>query len=124
VPPTSESAAGTGPGHPDYRFTLANERTLLAWLRTGLALVAGGVAVASYVPALGVSWGGGAVGLALVATGLGTALAGYRRWRRNERATAADAPLSGGPEVPALVTLVAAVVLLVAVLVVAEVAGR
>jgi putative membrane protein len=124
VPPASESATHPGAGHPDYRFTLANERTLLAWLRTGLALVAGGVAVASYVPGLGASWGGGAVGLALVATGLGTALAGYRRWRRNERAIAAGAPLPGGPEVPALVALVTAVVLLVTVLLVAEVAGR
>lgn len=25
---------------PDYRFSLANERTFLAWLRTGLALIA------------------------------------------------------------------------------------
>jgi hypothetical protein len=32
---------------PDYRFTLANERTFLAWIRTALALIAGGVAVAS-----------------------------------------------------------------------------
>ena len=30
---------------PDPRFTLANERTLLAWLRTTLALLAAGVAV-------------------------------------------------------------------------------
>ncbi|ANS31151.1 hypothetical protein WSS_A00165 [Rhodococcus opacus M213] len=30
---------------PDYRFTLANERTFLAWIRTALALLAGGVAV-------------------------------------------------------------------------------
>ena len=26
---------------PDYRFTLANERTFLAWMRTSLALIAG-----------------------------------------------------------------------------------
>ncbi|MGA9597271.1 MAG: DUF202 domain-containing protein, partial [Acidimicrobiia bacterium] len=32
---------------PDPRFSLANERTFLAWIRTGLAFVAGGVAVAA-----------------------------------------------------------------------------
>ena len=31
---------------PDIQFILANERTLLAWIRTGLTLIAGGVAVA------------------------------------------------------------------------------
>ena len=30
----------------DYRFSLANERTFLAWIRTSLALVAGGIVVA------------------------------------------------------------------------------
>ena len=30
---------------PDVRFTLANERTFLAWIRTSLALIAGGVAL-------------------------------------------------------------------------------
>lgn len=30
---------------PDYRFTFANERTFLAWVRTGLALLAAGVAL-------------------------------------------------------------------------------
>jgi putative membrane protein len=34
--------AGT---EPDPRFTLANERTFLAWTRTALALIAGGVAL-------------------------------------------------------------------------------
>ena len=39
---------------PDYRFTLANERTFLAWIRTALALIAGGVAVVQLVPAFGI----------------------------------------------------------------------
>ena len=35
---------------PDPRFTLANERTFLAWMRTSLALVAGGVALEALTP--------------------------------------------------------------------------
>src|SRR4051812_33113486 len=35
---------GTG-SDPDARFSLANERTFLAWIRTSLALLAGGVAL-------------------------------------------------------------------------------
>ena len=34
------------PDHPDYRFTLANERTLLAWVRFGLAASGFGFIVA------------------------------------------------------------------------------
>ncbi len=33
---------------PDPRFTLANERTFLAWIRTALAFLAGGVAVEAF----------------------------------------------------------------------------
>jgi putative membrane protein len=33
------------PREPDPRFTLANERTFLAWIRTSLALIAGGFPV-------------------------------------------------------------------------------
>ena len=35
---------------PDYRFTLANERTFLAWLRTGLSLIALGLVAARLLP--------------------------------------------------------------------------
>ena len=37
-------------GEPDYRFTLANERTFLAWQRTALGLLAAAVAVVQLVP--------------------------------------------------------------------------
>lgn len=37
---------------PDPRFTLANERTFLAWIRTSLALLAGGVAVEAFMAEL------------------------------------------------------------------------
>jgi putative membrane protein len=112
------------PDHPDYRFTLANERTLLAWLRTGLALAAGGVAVATYAPDLGVRWGSAAVALALVLVGLGTAVAGYRRWRANEAAIVAGRPLPASWLLPVVASAVAAVVVVVAVLVGIEVLGR
>jgi putative membrane protein len=113
-----------GPSHPDYRFTLANERTLLAWLRTGLALVAGGVAIATYAPDLGFWWGSAVVALALVVIGLGTALAGYRRWRINEQAIAADEPLPDSRLEPAVFAAVGTVVVVVAILVGIEVASR
>lgn len=38
-----------GGSEPDPRFTLANERTFLAWIRTSLALLAGGVAVEAFM---------------------------------------------------------------------------
>jgi len=114
------SPEGSAP-HPDYRFSLANERTLLAWLRTGLALVAGGVAMTQFVPELGFPTGGPLVSVGLLLTGLGTALAGYRRYVRNERAIAADEPLPTSAAARWVTGLVAVLVVTLLVLVVAEV---
>jgi putative membrane protein len=122
--PAAPDVSGPRDEHPDYRFTLANERTLLAWLRTALALVAGGVAVATYAPDLGVRWGSAAVALGLVLVGLGTAVAGYRGWRANEAAITAGRPLPGNWLLPVVAAAVAAVVVVVGVLVGVEVLDR
>ncbi|MBB3676697.1 YidH family protein [Modestobacter versicolor] len=118
---SSSAAPPPPPRHPDYRFSLANERTLLAWLRTALALVAGGVAMTQFVPELGVPAGGPVVSVGLLLGGLGTALAGYRRYVRNEAAIAADEPLPAGPLAGWVTGLVAVVVVALLVLVVVEV---
>ena len=62
---------------PDYRFTLANERTFLAWIRTALALAAGGLAVISLLPDL---TGSEVLGVLLLALSFATAATAYRRW--------------------------------------------
>lgn len=84
----------------DIRFLLANERTLLAWLRTALSLEAGGFVLIRF----GNITGGTAVGVGLV--GLGTLCAGigYLRYRSADRAIrAGDLPAPGRG--PALVTI-------------------
>ncbi len=71
---------------PDYRFTLANERTFLAWLRTSLALLAGGVAVAALVPEFGFTGARHVIGVALAALGVAVATGSLWRWHRVQQA--------------------------------------
>ncbi len=71
---------------PDYRFTLANERTFLAWIRTCLALIAAGAAVTSLLPELGSPESRSLLSLGLLLLGMTLAGLSYRRWDRNERA--------------------------------------
>ena len=71
---------------PDYRFSLANERTFLAWIRTSLALLAGGVAAVQLVPAFKVQGGRLALGVTLVVLAIMVAAGSYHRWMANERA--------------------------------------
>jgi putative membrane protein len=75
---------------PDARFSLANERTFLAWVRTALALVGGGLAVEKLVPDLA---GNTVLALALMLLGLVLAAMSYRRWVLNEIALRTDSPL-------------------------------
>ncbi|MEU3989121.1 DUF202 domain-containing protein [Streptomyces platensis] len=102
---------------PDYRFSLANERTFLAWLRTGLALVGGGFAVDQFLPRLH-------EGLRLIFTvvllvgGALCALRAVNHWVRCERAMrrGEDLPVTRFPSALALGVGVLAVAMVVLVL--------
>ncbi len=104
---------------PDTRFSLANERTFLAWVRTALALLAGAVAVQT--PFLEVHR------LAQLALSLWLALLsaaslwqGFTRWRRTEVAlrTHSDMPGFGGG-----LLIAAGTAVLILIVAVATVAG-
>jgi putative membrane protein len=81
---------------PDPRFSFANERTFLAWSRTGLALIGGGL-VAAQVLHLGL--GGAHLLVAIPAIVLGglIGIASYWRWEVNERAMRLGEPLGYSP---------------------------
>ncbi|MFC6421887.1 YidH family protein [Ornithinimicrobium tianjinense] len=79
---------------PDPRFSLANERTFLAWIRTALALLA----VAAAVDALPLGIGVRAQALlstVLALTGLVAAVHAWRDWSRTEQAMRRDLPMPG-----------------------------
>lgn len=84
--------AGEGTA-PDYRFSLANERTFLAWIRTGLALVGGGLAVAAFVPQLRVAYLRETIAVSLVLLGGAVAVRAVDHWARCERAMRLGRPL-------------------------------
>ncbi|TWD17280.1 YidH family protein [Marihabitans asiaticum] len=77
---------------PDYRFSLANERTFLAWLRTGLALIAAGIAVDVVDLSLSVEMTA-ALATLLLLLGAGSAVLAFLRWAGSERAMRLGAPL-------------------------------
>ena len=98
---------------PDYRFTLANERTFLAWIRTALAFMAAAVGLDQLTPDLAPSQLRAILveGLSIVSAIL--ACYAWRRWKVNEHAMRHDAPLryprllvwlSGGLAVSTLLT--------------------
>lgn len=95
----------------DPRYGLANERTFLAWVRTAVALIAGGVALDAVD--VGVDRGLRTVlAIVLISAGGAFAVVSWHRWRQVERAIARREPmprLATGPVLAGLLLVVAAV---------------
>jgi putative membrane protein len=104
---------------PDYRFSLANERTFLAWIRTALGLLAGGVVLDQFSTRLGPH--GIVISLAIAFGVLAALLCtiAYLRWRANEIAMRHARRLPATLGIPLIATatlgIAAAIVLLLAV---------
>ncbi len=95
---------------PDVRFLLANERTLLAWVRTGLTLQAGGFALAHFSTG---SPSGVVTGIAAIVLGGFMAVVGYNRFRVADRAIRANRlpPIGNAPALQVVSVVVIAIVL-------------
>lgn len=87
---------------PDPRFTLANERTFLAWMRTSLAFIAGGIALEAFrIPSLSPhlqAW----ASIAMLAVGILIAAGAAFRWLNVERAMRRHEPLPVPGIIPVL----------------------
>lgn len=86
---------------PDPRFSLANERTFLAWIRTSMALVVAGVAVEALAP--GIEPGLRLVcAVLLVSGGVLASVQAWVGWVATERALREQRPLPSSRLSPVL----------------------
>lgn len=99
---------------PDPRFSLANERTYLAWIRTGLGFIAAGMAIAALASYLDIGRVTIRVGSALlVGAGVLTGVVAFVRWMQQERAMRLNRPLASSGVLPLFTVVLVAVAVLV-----------
>ena len=97
---------------PDYRFSLANERTFLAWIRTALGFLAAGVGLDQLAPDFATPVIRELLALLLCLFSGGLAMYGYLRWLRNEKAMRLkeDLPYTNSLLIISLILMVVAVI--------------
>jgi putative membrane protein len=96
VPPSRGKIAERllpGGTEPDPRFTLANERTFLAWIRTALALLAGGIAIEAFTSGLFLEPVRKSLAVLLLLLGMLLSGGAAVRWIRVERSMRNKTPL-------------------------------
>lgn len=87
------SVYGVG-SEPDPRFSFANERTFLAWIRTALGFLAAGVAIAAVAQlTANLRFEVRVASVALIVCGVVCGVGALTRWMKNERAMRLDQPL-------------------------------
>lgn len=114
----------TADGHPDYRFSLANERTFLAWVRTALALLAAGIGIVDLPSHFSSRAGRHALGIVLIVLivlGLLAAAGSYLRWRASDAAIRNGISLPSSRSMPVIAAGLTAVALLALALVIADI---
>lgn len=94
---------------PDYRFSLANERTFLAWIRTALAVVGGGVLFRQFAPITGNHTINFSIAIVITLLGGVMAIAAYRRWKSHEIAMRHERPLMIGWDIVALSAMISCI---------------
>lgn len=113
APTDKHHAASTEECEPDYRFTMANERTFLSWQRTALGLLAAAVALVQLVPEMTVPGARRLLGIGLVVLAILTSGMGLLRWQQADHAMRRGDPLPRHPS-PAYLAVGLCVVGLVA----------
>ena len=100
----------------DYRFLLANERTFLAWMRTALALIAGGVALDQFVVVADARDLVTVLGIFAIILGGIVAVLGIIQWRRADRAMRNASRMDSSTTVMIIGSLLAVFALVIALL--------
>jgi putative membrane protein len=90
----SQGPEGTDHAEPDVRFSLANERTLLAYQRTAIGLMGAAIAVSHFFGTDPVVL---TLSAALIVTAAIAAVGGYQHFRQVDTAIRTGRPMTAGP---------------------------
>ena len=111
------------PQQVSYPDALGNGRTFLAWIRTSLGLIAGGVALDQFVDAEKGAIAVGVIAFAVITLGAVVAVIGVIEWKRTNLAMNSGRPIPKSRDMPLLGIAVLIVTVAIAVALLMENTG-